>query len=138
MIQVARELILERFPMHDHDLAIATFARLARISADKSQPAGCDRFLALAAKEACYAGVLDIAERCRELVGLHNAHHVLMKSSSCTDAVRHADNVAFFQSLDRFCSFERAEHLLSTHNESITGDGYTTIAKEELARVNRG
>jgi hypothetical protein len=123
--------------MTNHELAMLAFVKLARVSEEKNQPAGCDRFLSLAAKEACYAGVLDVAERCRELVGLNNPHHVLAKAGSCTDAVRDVENSAFFKSLERVCSFEHAEHLLANLNITIDETDTKAAAESELTQIHR-
>ena len=123
--------------MINHELAMAAFAKLARISYEKNQPVGCDRFLSLTAKSACCAGVLTVAERCRDLVAINNAHHVLAKANSCVEAVRDKINAAFFQSLDRFCSFERAEFLLQNLDESAEVTNAQAAAESELAQIRR-
>ena len=47
--------------MQNHELAMLAFARLARISHDKHQATGRDRFLLLAGERACKAGWPDVA-----------------------------------------------------------------------------
>jgi len=96
-----------------------SFARLARISHETPHPVGRDRFLVLAGREACLAGWLDVADRCRELVLAANAHHFLGHSKSFPDAIRDASNAGYFATFDSFCSFEQAEHLLSRNGDPI-------------------
>lgn len=98
--------------MQNHEIAMLAFARLARISHQKSQTAGRDRFLLLAGERACKAGWPDIAEQCRELVLLSNPRHLLSKSATFADCLRSEEGAGFFPTLQKFCTFERAEHLL--------------------------
>jgi prephenate dehydratase len=123
--------------MNNHELAMAAFAKLARISHEKNQASGCDRFLARTAQEACLAAVLDVAEQCRELVRQNNPHHVLVKADSCTDAMRDENNSGFFQALARFCSFERAEHLLDNLGETLDLSDGKSRAESELSQIQR-
>ena len=88
------------------------FARLARISHQKSQAAGRDRFLLLAGERACMAGWPDVADQCRELVLQSNPRHLLSKTDSFADCLRSEVGAEFFPTLQKFCTFERAEHLL--------------------------
>ena len=103
--------------MRNHEIAMLSFARLARISHETPHPVGRDRFLVLAGREACLAGWLDVAERCRELVLVGNTHHFLGQSASFPDAIRNESNTGYFATFDSFCSFEQAEHLLSRNDE---------------------
>ena len=98
--------------MQNHDLAMLAFARLARISHQKSQAAGRDRFLLLAGERACMAGWPGVAEQCRELVLQSNPRHLLSKTDSFADCLRSEAGAEFFPTLRKFCTFERAEHLL--------------------------
>lgn len=98
--------------MQNHELAMLAFARLARISHEKQQSAGRDRFLLLTGERACHAGWPDVAERSRELVLLSNPRHLLSKSATFADCLRSEEGAKFFPTLQKFCTFERAEHLL--------------------------
>jgi hypothetical protein len=98
--------------MQNHEIAMLAFARLARISHDKHQAAGRDRFLLLTGERACMAGWPEIAKRCRELVLLSNPRHLLSKSATFADCLRSEEGTEFFPTLQKFCTFERAEHLL--------------------------
>lgn len=98
--------------MQNHELAMLAFARLARISNDKNQASGRDRFLLLTGERACMAGWPDIAEQCRELVLQSNPRHLLSKSATFADCLRSEEGAEFFPTLQKFCTFERAEHVL--------------------------
>ena len=98
--------------MADHERAMLAYVTLARISAEKQQLDGRDRFLILAGAAACRAGWLDVAARCRELVLAHNPHHLLGAHSSFPDALRSEEFDPFLKQLERNCGDERAEHLL--------------------------
>jgi hypothetical protein len=112
-----------------------SFARLARISHEKPNSMGRDRFLVLTGREACLAGWLDVADRCRELVVARNPHHFLHQTASFPDALRDEANGGFFVTFDTFCSFEQAEHLLAQNGEPIDGvpENPGQTALEELA-----
>lgn len=115
-----------------------SFARLARISHETPHPAGRDRFLVLAGREACLAGWLDVAERCRSLVLAGNVHHFLSHSATFPDAMRDESNAGYFATFDSFCSFEQAEHLLSQNDEPIeaTPDDAGAAAIHELSSLD--
>lgn len=98
--------------MHDHDLAMLTYVKLADLSQQKRQPIGRDKFLLLAGVEACRAGWPEIADRCRELVLHHNAAHLVGRFPTLPDALRDPEFQTFLKQLERFCPWERAEHLL--------------------------
>ena len=124
--------------MRNHEIAMLTFARLARISHETPNPAGRDRFLVLTGREACLAGWLAVAERCRDLVLAGNAHHFLSHSETFPDAIREPSNAGYFSTFDSFCSFEQAEHLLSQNGELIEElpDAAGQAALQELAALD--
>jgi hypothetical protein len=99
--------------MRDHDRAMLMYVHLARLSQQKGQLPGRNKFLVLAGAEACPAGWLNVAARCRELVLADNPSHVLSKTASFPDAMRSADLPPLLKQLERFCTLERAEHLLA-------------------------
>jgi hypothetical protein len=98
--------------MHDEH-AMFLFAQLAAVSAERQQRSGRDRFLILAGIAATRAGWPDVAARCHELVATSAPHHLLTKYSSFAAALRDADFTAFAAQLKKFCTPERAEHLLT-------------------------
>lgn len=103
--------------MRNHELAMLAYAKLARISHEKQQPIGRDRFLVLAGFEACHTGALEVADRCRKLVLIENPRHLLSRSESFPETIRDPDSIGFFRQLQTFCSFEQAEMLLRNHDE---------------------
>ena len=101
--------------MGDQESAMLAFCRLARISHDRSQAQGRDRFLLLAGVAACRAGWPAIAERCRSLIVTSQPRHFLAASATLADALREDANEGFFRKANLLCSFEQAEHLLTEH-----------------------
>lgn len=106
--------------MIDRDLAVIRYLRLATLARSKQQLAGCDRFLILAGVTACHTGWLDVAEACRALVLQDNPHHLLHQWETVPDAIRSDELTPFLRQLERFCSTERAETLLSGLGEEVT------------------
>jgi hypothetical protein len=97
----------------DHESAMLAYAKLAEVSQQKHQLIGRDKLLVLAAAAACRAGWLDVGERCRELVLEHNAAHLIGSFPTAADALRSDDFAPLLSQLERLCSYERAEFLLS-------------------------
>ena len=91
---------------------MTAFARLAEISQQKQQFPQRDKFLLLAGIAACHAGWLDIAQQCRAIVLEHNPQHLVGRYPTFPDAIRSDNFETFHKSLERFCTFEKAEHLL--------------------------
>lgn len=123
--------------MRNHEIAMLTFARLAKISHETPHPVGRDRFLLLAGREACQAGWLDVADRCRTLILAENPHHFLSHSDSFPEALRDPTNNGYFAVFDSFCSFEQAEYLLTRNGEPVPADIQEagTVALNELASL---
>jgi hypothetical protein len=96
----------------NYEAAMVAFVELADQARAKKQLFPCDKFLILAGAAACRAGCLEVAARCRELVVRHNAAHLLTRFESLPDALRDAEFQTFLKQLEKFCSPERAEHLL--------------------------
>lgn len=99
--------------MADHERAMLAFVQLAVLSQQKGQLPGRDKFLVLAAASACRAGWPEVAERCRELVLEHNPAHIVGRSPTFVDTMRSPDFAPFLRQLERFASYEKAEHLLA-------------------------
>lgn len=108
--------------MSNPDLAMVQYLELAKLSQARRQFAGRDRFLILAGAAACRAGFLEIAETCRTRVLGHNPHHLLSRWATFPDALRSEDFAVFQHQLERFCSVEKAEQLLSGLDASLTLD----------------
>jgi len=99
--------------MQDHDAAMLAFVKLAGLSQDRHQLGPRDKFLVLAASAACRGGWPQVAERCRDLVLAHNAVHLLHKCPSFADALDSEEFQIYLKQVERFCSYEKAEHLLA-------------------------
>ena len=97
------------------DLEMLNYVKLAALSAGKGQPLGRDRFLILAGAAACRAGLLDVAERCRELVLHDNPRHLIGGFDSFPDAMRSEDFTPLLKHLQRLCPVEQAEYLLQSN-----------------------
>ena len=117
--------------MRDHETAMLTYARLARLSHERKQTAGRDRFVILCGREACLAGWTDVAASCRDLVLESNPRHLLSHSASFPDALRDSENERFFQQLEAFCPFEQAEHLLRENDQTL--ESTTEVSAGEVA-----
>lgn len=99
------------------DSAMLAFAKLAEISQQRRQFPQRDKFLLLTAISACYVGDLEIADRCRDLVLANNPAHMIRRFDSIPAALRSSDFRTFHNQLRRFCSYEKAEHLLTQLGE---------------------
>ena len=99
--------------MRDHERAMLAYAMLSDLSHQKGQYLGRNKFLILTAAAACRAGWPDVANRCHVLVLANNPLHLLGNYDLFTDAMRSPDFEPFLKQLERFCGYEKAEHLLS-------------------------
>lgn len=98
--------------MDEYDQQMLAYLMLSRVSDEKLQPGGRNRFWILAGIAACRAGRLDVAARCRESVIASNPQHLLAKYPTIPDALRDAEFEPFLRQLERFCGIEQAEHFL--------------------------
>ena len=92
--------------------AMLAYVKLASVSHQKQQMIGRDKFLLLAGATACRAGIPEVAARCRALVLSNNPAHLIGKLTTFADALRNPDFQSLLKQLERFCAYERAEHLL--------------------------
>ena len=99
--------------MKNLEAALWAYLQLAYVSHQKGQFIGRDKFLIMAGIAACNAGWSDLAEECRLRVMENNASHLIGKYESFVAAMRDDDFHKFAKQFDRFCSFEKAEHLLN-------------------------
>jgi hypothetical protein len=104
------------------DSAMLAFAKLAEISQQKQQFPQRDKFLLLTAIAACHVGDLEIAGRCRDLVLANNSAHLIRRFDSIPVALRSSEFDSFRNQLQRFCSYEKAEHLLAQLGEPLPVD----------------
>lgn len=98
--------------MQHDDRVMLAYTKLARLSQNKRQLVGRDKFLLLAGAAACRAGWLEVADCCRAMVLEHNPQHLIGRFESFPAALRDPEFAPFLKQLERFCSYERAEHLL--------------------------
>jgi len=117
--------------MPDHETAMCAYVQLAVLSDEKQQTLVRDRFLLLAGAEACRAGWLEVAERCREKLVTSNPAHQLNNHTTMADALRDADFQRLIAKWERYCPFEQAEHLLRQLGLTPEGD------QPEIARGER-
>ena len=89
------------------------YAQLAALSQQKRQLPSRDKFLILAAAAGCRGGWPDVSERCRELVLSNNPAHLIKNSATFVESMRTPEFEQFLKQLERFCSGEKAEHLLT-------------------------
>ena len=90
-----------------------TFVKLAGVSQSRDQLAPRDKFLVLAGVAASRAGHAAVAQRCRELLLAHNPAHLLKRYETIEQALGDVEFEAYLRQVSRFCSYEKAEHLLS-------------------------
>ena len=99
--------------MRDHERAMLVYAMLAELSRQKGQYLGRDKFLVLTGAAACRAGWPDVANRCQVLILEKAPAHIVGKYELFTDAMRSKDFEPFLKQMERFCGYEKAEHLLN-------------------------
>ncbi|MDB5391543.1 MAG: hypothetical protein JWM11_7189 [Planctomycetaceae bacterium] len=103
-----------RHTMPSPELTLSLFLRLAVVSHERGQMLPRNKFLILAGAAACTAAWLPVAVRCRELVLGNNAAHMLHRFETFPDALRSGEFQVYLKQLGKFCSIERAEHLLDS------------------------
>ena len=54
-----------------------------------------------------------VAQRCRELLLSHNPSHLLKRYGTIEQALGEEEFETYLRQISRFCSYEKAEHLLS-------------------------
>ncbi len=99
--------------MDDHDAAMLAFVKLAGVSQSREQLGPRDKFLVLAGVAASRAGHAAVAQRCRELLLAHNPSHLLKRYGTIEQALGKEEFETYLRQTARFCSYEKAEHLLS-------------------------
>jgi len=129
--------------MKNHEAALWAYLRLAFVSHQKRQYIGRDKFLVLAGIAACNSGWPEIAEQCRLRVLENNPAHIIGKSDSFIAAMRDEEFQSFAKQFDRFCTFEKAEHLLYEQGiavyDAATGSlGPTLVKLLQEMRQNQG
>lgn len=108
--------------MIDHEVRMCAYVQLACLSHQKQQALPRDRFLLLAGTEACRAGWLNVAGRCRELLLASNPHHQAARFENFPAALRDDSFQQLVVQLERRYPMERAEHLLKELGFDPRGD----------------
>ena len=103
--------------MRDHEAAMCAYAQLALLSHEKQQALPRDRFLLLTGVAACRAGWLTVAAECHAL--LRESPLQVTQFESFEDALRDDDFRRLADHWERWCPFERAEHLLHGLGRSV-------------------
>ena len=101
---------------------MCAYVQLAVISDQKQQAQARDRFLLLAGAEACRAGWLEVAARCRNKIVAANPGHQLSHHATMADALRDPDFQQLTTKWEHYCPFEQAEHLLLQLGRTPEGD----------------
>ena len=123
--------------MPDHEIAMCAYVQLAVLSDEKQQTLVRDRFLLLAGVEACRAGWLEVAERCREKLVESNPAHQLNHHATLADALRDADFQQLVAKWERYCPFEQAEHMLRQLGFTPEGDQPEVSRGERMMQLLR-
>ena len=118
--------------------AMLLFARLAAVSESRRQFPGRDRFLILAGAAATRAGCPDVAERCRRAVAVRSPKHLLGRYESFADALRDEEFHPFLRQTEKFCTLERAEHLLNELDLLKETETQTGSASESALAILEG
>ena len=103
--------------MHDHDVGMLVYTRLAVISQSRGQLLPRDRFLLIAGAEALKAGFPPVAERCRALILEHNKAHLVGRFPSFAQALSDAGFQRLLDRTEQNCPLEKAEFLLARTEE---------------------
>ncbi len=100
--------------MSDKDeRAMLLFTQLASVADRKQQSIGRNRFLVLTGIAAARDGWPEVAARCYDIITASSAQHIVGHYASFADALRDSEFQTFVRQVEKFCSLERAEHLLS-------------------------
>uniref|UniRef100_A0A7C2PIT7 Uncharacterized protein n=1 Tax=Schlesneria paludicola TaxID=360056 RepID=A0A7C2PIT7_9PLAN len=98
--------------MRDHETAMCAYAQLAVLSHEKRQSPARDRFLLLTGVEACRAGWPEVAAACHGTLVQNRSPMQVTKFPSFEEALRDEEFSRIAAHWERWCPFERAEHLL--------------------------
>ena len=126
--------------MADHERAMLAYATLASLAWRKKQLPGRDRFLVLTGASACRAGWPEVAERCRALILANNPRHRVAANPTFVEAMRDPDFAPFLRQQERFCGYERAEHLLRELAIDLAGapdTGDVSAGERALALIEK-
>lgn len=105
--------------MASFDLALSAYLQLAAISHQRGQWLPRNKFLILAGDAACQEGFPSVAESCRNLVLANNRAHIVGRYDSFLAAMKSMEFQTYLKQQRKFCSVERAEHLLVGQGETL-------------------
>ncbi len=106
--------------MANADLALSAYLQLAVISHERGQLLPRNKFLILSGDAACREGFLKVAEHCRRLVMLNSPAHIVSRYESFPAALKSMEFQTYLKQQRKFCSVERAEHLLEGQGETLS------------------
>jgi hypothetical protein len=121
--------------MANPDVALSAYLRLAVISHERGQWLPRNKFLILAGDAACREGLLQAADHCRDLILTTSPAHIIGRYDSFPSALKSAEFQTYLKQLKKFCSVERAEHLLEGQGEQLV-PATRALADEWLARMS--
>ncbi len=122
-----------------HETAAQCYAHLACLSHEKSQPLMRDRFLLLAAAEACRSGWAEVAADCHRVLTTLAPRHLATRFATVADGLRNEEFTKLVQHWERFCPLERAEMLLAELggliDENVAETEQAAVLQTRLART---
>ena len=119
--------------MRNHEAAMQVYVQLAALSDQKKQYPVRDRFLLLAAVEACRAGWPEVAETCREKLVASNPAHQVSRHATMADALRDEEFQQLVLHWERYCPFEKAEAMLRQLNLPPAPPTSQTLGEQMMA-----
>ena len=118
--------------MRDHEAAMQVYVKLAVIAEQKHQSQVGDRFLLLAAAEACRAGWPDVAERCRLRLIERNPSHQANHYPTIAEGLRDQEFQQLVARWERYCPFEKAEAMLRQLDSLPIEDPTSSVGDQML------
>ncbi|MCA8984744.1 MAG: hypothetical protein R3C12_17040 [Planctomycetaceae bacterium] len=119
--------------MSPHERSLLNYLYLAKVSSQKQQRPGRDRFLVLSLVKAVHTGWLEIAEECRRIITDDSPRHLLNRHATAAEAMRTEDFAFFAKQLERGCPPERAEQL--AQGLGFDADAALAACPQELSRL---
>jgi hypothetical protein len=116
--------------MVDAVSAMLAYVQLAKLSQARQQALACHRFLVLTGVSALRSHAVDVAERCRTLLSTRAPRHWYVVADDLRGILKDPEIQPLVAAVERYCSFERAEHLLAGLGLSVPSD----LTRDEAAR----
>jgi Mg-chelatase subunit ChlI len=105
--------------MSDPTQLLAVYLHLAETSRQRQRPHVSDRLLVLAGVEAANQSQGSIAACCREMVLVHNPHHLIGRWATIPEALLDDEFLCLLRQLRRRYPQEKAERLLAVLEISV-------------------